>query len=423
VRPREWIVPMRTESLTHLSQAVLQLSDAALDRQFTLVVGRERGATAEVLVHMAEYDARRRYVPAGYPSLLAYCVEALRLSEDAALRRNRAARAARQYPALLFMLDDGQLNLTGISLLAPHLTPENADELMATATHLRKSEIERLIAQHFPHRKLPVILRPLHDDVDFAKLEPVPGRLDTLAPNIAAGPSPTPAQAPDLEMAPATEVPECFWVQFKIDKNAQQELRYAQSLLSHALPSGDVAQVFLRALRMYIKHLEKRKFGASSKPRAGHRAAKSKRCIPAHVRHAVWERDQGQCTFVGDGGHRCGSRKFLEFDHVEPVARGGEATVAGVRLRCHAHNQYEAERVFGAGFMHEKRERARGAAVSPRERDVIAGLRHPGLGLKEAQHAAEASRTPDATLEEHMRAALRFVCPKATRLSFSAAST
>ena len=51
----------------------------------------------------------------------------------------------------------------------------------------------------------------------------------------------------------------------------------------------------------------------------------------------------------------------------EPVARGGEATVKGLRLRCRAHNQYEADHVFGAGFMNEKRERARRAAAETRE--------------------------------------------------------
>jgi hypothetical protein len=39
---------------------------------------------------------------------------------------------------------------------------------------------------------------------------------------------------------------------------------------------------------------------------------------------------------------------MLEFDHIEPVARGGHATTANLRLRCRAHNQYEADRIFAA---------------------------------------------------------------------------
>ncbi|MFI5372099.1 MAG: hypothetical protein ACHQ52_11120, partial [Candidatus Eisenbacteria bacterium] len=57
-------------------------------------------------------------------------------------------------------------------------------------------------------------------------------------------------------------------------------------------------------------------------------------------------------------GRRCEERTRLEFDHMDPVARGGESTADRIRLRCRAHNQYEAERVFGERFMRGKREEA-----------------------------------------------------------------
>jgi len=79
------------------------------------------------------------------------------------------------------------------------------------------------------------------------------------------------------------------------------------------------------------------------------------------VKRAVRERDQDQCTFQSESGQRCPARMRLEFDHIEPVARGGRATVDGMRLRCRAHNQYAAECAFGAGFMARKREQAREA--------------------------------------------------------------
>ena len=56
---------------------------------------------ARLLAHLAEVDARRLYLPAGYPSLYAYCIEELRLSEDAARRRIHAARTARRMRSLL----------------------------------------------------------------------------------------------------------------------------------------------------------------------------------------------------------------------------------------------------------------------------------------------------------------------------------
>ena len=80
------------------------------------------------------------------------------------------------------------------------------------------------------------------------------------------------------------------------------------------------------------------------------------------MKRAVWERDGGQCTFTSEDGHRCTADTRLEWDHIEPVARGGQGTVGNLRLVCRAHNQYLAERTFGEGFMSEKREAALRAA-------------------------------------------------------------
>ena len=134
-----------------------------------------------------------------------------------------------------------------------------------------------------------------------------------------------------------------FALQLTVNRCTYDKLRYAQELLSHQLPSGDLVEVFDRALDTLIVQLEKRKFSATSRPRRGdRRTTQSPRHIPAQVKREVWVRDGGQCTFVSDAGHRCCARELLEFDHIEEVARGGKATVAGMRLRCRVHNQFTA---------------------------------------------------------------------------------
>jgi hypothetical protein len=109
---------MRDYSLTHLSDAVLL-------RDLAELIAHDRVTMAAVLAHIAEVDARRLFVPAGYPSMHAYCVGELRLSEDAAFRRIRAARAGREFPTLFAGLAQGRINLAAICLLAPHLTRES----------------------------------------------------------------------------------------------------------------------------------------------------------------------------------------------------------------------------------------------------------------------------------------------------------
>jgi hypothetical protein len=105
--------------------------------------------------HIAEIEARKLYLPAGYPSLFAYCVGELRLSLDAAGRRIQAARAASRFPVIFDAVAEGRLHLTAVGLLAPHLTEGTADELLSAATHKTKSEIEQLLAERFPKSDVP----------------------------------------------------------------------------------------------------------------------------------------------------------------------------------------------------------------------------------------------------------------------------
>jgi hypothetical protein len=218
-----------------------------------------------------------------------------------------------------------------------------------------------------------------------------------------------------------------------IGQSAHDDLRQAQALLGHQLPSGDVGVVLERALRLLVVDLEKRKFAATAQPQHKPRATASPRHIPAHVKRAVWDRDGGQCTYVSGNGRRCSSRTRLEFDHIDPVALGGEATIDRMRLRCRAHNQYTAECELGTRFMSDKRHAARQqAAANARaraaarerearasavaaERDVVPWLRQLGYRAEEARAAARfCESAPDATLEDRVRLALSYFRPRTT---------
>ena len=85
----------------------------------------------------------------------------LRLSEDATAKRIQAARIARRFPTIFDALAQGQLHLTGVGLLAPHLTEHTAGELIAGASHKTKAEIERLIAARFPRTEILAWVTPI----------------------------------------------------------------------------------------------------------------------------------------------------------------------------------------------------------------------------------------------------------------------
>src|SRR3989454_11998100 len=107
-----------------------QLSDDDLVVAVKPLARCEREATASLIAHLAELDARRLYLGAGFSSLFTYCCEVLHLSEPAAYNRIEAARAARMFPMILEMLGEGSLSLATVRLLASHLTAENHEELL-----------------------------------------------------------------------------------------------------------------------------------------------------------------------------------------------------------------------------------------------------------------------------------------------------
>src|SRR6476620_7439197 len=97
--------------------ALGQLTDEHLHGEVNRLVGRANTLTAELLAHLAEVEARGIHRERACSSLYIYCVYELCMSDDEAQRRCRAARLARPFPALLEMLADASIHLTGLLLV------------------------------------------------------------------------------------------------------------------------------------------------------------------------------------------------------------------------------------------------------------------------------------------------------------------
>src|SRR5262245_50581012 len=134
---------MSAYRLTHLSDAIVR-------RDLISYSSRDRKLTAILLAHIAEFDARKLFVPDGYPSMFMYSVGELGLSDHDAFLRIRVARTARKFPIIFEYLEDGRLNITSVMLLRPYLGRASAEELLAAAIGKRKSEIQILLAERFP---------------------------------------------------------------------------------------------------------------------------------------------------------------------------------------------------------------------------------------------------------------------------------
>jgi hypothetical protein len=340
------------------------LADHSLLRQLNTHLSQDRSNTAALLADLGEVDERQLYRPAACDSMYEYCTRELHMSEETAFRRIRVARTARRFPAIFPALADRRLHLTAVLLLTPHLSPETADELLAAATHKTKAEIELLLAERYPRPDVPTLMRAIF--VPIPNEAPAAQSSESADPQLAPEPV-APSIPPNAPLQMETPLQrtrlsplsaERYEWRLTVDKETQERLRYAQALLGHAAPSGDVPQVLKRALDALVRQLEKHKFANTSWSRPQRGPARG-RHVPSEVKRTVWQRDGGQCTFVSEQGKRCEARARLEFDHIQPFARGGPATVRDIRLRCRAHNQYSAESTYGAEFMRGKREAAR----------------------------------------------------------------
>jgi 5-methylcytosine-specific restriction endonuclease McrA len=445
------------------------LPDDELLRRLADLVCRSRRCEADLVAHVGEVDGRRLYAREASPSMFAYCTERLHLSDAEAYLRIAAARASREHPVLLEMLADGRLHLTAIAKLAPHLTAQNREALLARAVHKSKREIEELVAERVPRSDVPAVMRKLPErsvvsrPVASTRVErdKAPANQAVLpTPLVSTSPALVPLPAPHVPVAPGGDgstvelrldavrsdrlegveasrrrpegvggacieplAPARYRVQFTASAELHDRLERLRALMRSSVPGGDLAAVIDAAVTEKLERLESRRFGRSRTPAnalpprraplsdgggpasAGRGApspgmvvvatgndtasagrasrvtgggSPATRRVPAAVRRAVYERDEGRCRFVDAQGRRCTAREGLEFHHRRPFGHGGDHTVENLALACKAHNRYLAEVDYGREAMSRHRRWRAGAL----EATAPAALRSVGLEME-----------------------------------------
>jgi len=266
----------------------------------------------------------------------------------------------------------GQVHLTGLRLLAPHLTTDNQSKVLAEAAGKSKREIEELVARVSPQPSVPTVVRKLPDRPNrppesspaFSFSTAVPVAPTESSAAFAFAPPPAPAARRDERravIAPLAE--ETFKFQFTASRGCRDKFRQAQDLLRHRIPDGDLGTIFEKALDLLIEEVKKERFATGRKARQAANQETDELCsrhIPDAIKREVFERDGGRCTFTDERGRRCAETGSLEFDHQDGFARTRLHRADRIRLLCRAHNQHAAERMYGRAFM----ERAR-ASLDP----------------------------------------------------------
>jgi 5-methylcytosine-specific restriction endonuclease McrA len=273
---------MTTSSLSHLT-------DSALHQDFFQLAQSEREILSQVLLHIREVDRRKLFAALGFASLFDYLTRGLKYSEGSAQRRISAARLSSTVPVVIELIETGDLTLAQTSLIQT--------QAKAETSQMKEKMIAEIKGKNFRESE---------------KIVQSQTRTQT------------------------EKLPTKRKIQFEVDQELLELLEELQHLKT---TQRDKISLLKDACRQEIERLKKNKFKTLEKPNAASvkktplgQPQKSNRHIPAEVKRKVAERDQHRCV-------KCGSQRYLQFDHRQAWALGGDHSVENIRLLCFHCNQ------------------------------------------------------------------------------------
>jgi hypothetical protein len=285
------------------------VSESKLREDTGQLVTEERRIGLEVLHHLKEIDQRKLFAKWGYSSLYQYCQIELKYAGGSAHRRISSMKLLREVPDFESKLKDGTVNATTLSQVHGFLVQE-----------------KRQLGKTYSVEKKTELLKQIED-----KSEKQTERLlATLSPQLAK---------PEMQRAMNSEETE---IRFTADKALMEKLGRLKNLMGHQTKT--YAELFEKLADMALKKhdpMEKKSFPVPE-------MESLTRYIPAKVKTAVWQRDQGRCTYPG-----CNSSFGLQYEHVIPFAKGGKSSLENLKLLCPAHNQFTAIEAYGIEKMRQ----------------------------------------------------------------------
>lgn len=280
------------------------LADHSMLEVLETTLARQCGERAHLIAQIAEVDARRLFRQRAYPSMHAYCVSHLHFSEESAYKRVQVARAARRFPAILDAIAANRIHLSGLVVLAPHLTHESHASVLSRATHITLAAIREIVAELAPRPDIPTSLVPMAMAVPQglspapAPLEPVHMNVHESSQQLDSNPVATVAvptvPSPPGKLRPLS--PERFAFQVTLTQVTRDLMKQAQDALGSAVAAQAYDALLREAFKALIAKKQHQRFAATSQPRV-RRSKGDGRYVPSEVKRQVWKRDGGQCTF------------------------------------------------------------------------------------------------------------------------------
>jgi hypothetical protein len=291
------------------------LKNEILNENLRSLVAGERKLTQEILEHIAEIDRRQLFLKMGYASLFAYLTVEIGYSEGAAQRRIDAARLLRKLPEIASEIESGAIHLAQISKIQKICRQIKKESGKPVELEKQRSIIEKLKNQS--SRKTDLILAQEFD----LKLQ--------------------------IEEKRQIQKDESTRIELTFTKDEMALIKNAQELLSHKT-GGTLKATFLELAKKAIQDAKPKSrisfqtINSSTATVAvkSQSAIKALKTVTPRLKKFILTKDLC-CQFKDSRtGRLCGSKFFLEVDHIQPKYLNGTNAAGNLRALCKNHNLY-----------------------------------------------------------------------------------
>jgi len=360
-----------------LKSLSLPIGKTVLLLKIETLAREERRITSEILDCLHEIEAQMIYAELGFSSLWEFCVKHLKYSEGAAHRRISAMRLLKGLSGTARLetqekIKSGSVSVTNLSLVHGFLKTEAADSksysleekasLVGSTENQSKRELEKKLAAiqpkiqpGFQKESKRVVSKEL-TEIKFLAREEFIKKLDRVKEVSAhAG-----VGLADLLERMMDEYLKKHDPMVRAETVKLVKAKLTKVELMEEKPKAPVnTQSYTPSTTEKITSLERdqciNKWVEKSDVDQNHENQKNQnsRYIPSATRATIWKKAEGKCTFTfldskTGALHQCKSKYGLEIEHRMPFALGGTNAPENLTLRCRAHNQLAARRVFGA---------------------------------------------------------------------------
>ncbi|MBI4422087.1 MAG: HNH endonuclease [Elusimicrobia bacterium] len=239
----------------------------------------------------------------------------------------------------------GETTISAVGRLAPHLKEGRTEELIAQAKGKTLREVQWLVATEAAEAKVQAVKADIQ-----AEAEVQSGLFDDGAKPVDD--AAIRAQFVDERDRIVPLSGERARLEAVVSREFVTKLEKAQILLARRFPQGKVEEVLGSALELLLDkedpdRRERRREARAAKAGSEPIERSEGRRISRRLRDRVLKRDSGRCVVQEADGSRCAETRYLEIDHIQPLALGGRTIFENLRAACRRHNAQAAVAAFG----------------------------------------------------------------------------